>query len=195
MMRDTSHLLTTYSHCPMWIFTAGGAFTLQEAWFSVLSFVKPQSNRHTELLTGNLKIKINPDYWKISPLSKHHLHSSKNTRAEKLFCPEWPTEQHNIRDYLTNRFHVAVRLFSNRSQMTLKCSKPRAAGECVTDAFNKFWPPLWSITEQTHGNMESIRLQTGILCRLKTKRFLSQIIYVPSQLTGKSSIIYRLFLS
>ena len=26
-------------------------------------------------------------------------------------------------DYLTNRFHVAVRLFSNRSQMTSKCGK------------------------------------------------------------------------
>ena len=25
--------------------------------------------------------------------------------------------------YLTNRFHVAVRLFSNRSQMTSKCGK------------------------------------------------------------------------
>ena len=25
--------------------------------------------------------------------------------------------------YLTNRFHVAVRLFSNRSQMTSKCAK------------------------------------------------------------------------
>ena len=35
-------------------------------------------------------------------------------------------------------------------------------------------------------------LQTGILCRLKTKRFLSQVIYFPSQLTGKSSIIYHL---
>ena len=26
-------------------------------------------------------------------------------------------------NYLTNRFHVAVRLFSNRSQMTSKCGK------------------------------------------------------------------------
>ena len=26
-------------------------------------------------------------------------------------------------DYLTNRFHVAMRLFSNRSQMTSKCGK------------------------------------------------------------------------
>ena len=25
--------------------------------------------------------------------------------------------------YLTNRFHVSVRLFSNRSQMTSKCGK------------------------------------------------------------------------
>ena len=36
-------------------------------------------------------------------------------------------------------------------------------------------------------------LQTGILCRLKNKRFLSHVIYFPSQLTGKSSIIYHLF--
>ena len=39
---------------------------------------------------------------------------------------------------LTNRFHVAVRLFSNRSQMTSKCCKnKKVAGEaivkCVTD--------------------------------------------------------------
>ena len=39
---------------------------------------------------------------------------------------------------LTNRFHVAVRLFNNRSQMTLKCGKHKkvaheALAECVTD--------------------------------------------------------------
>ena len=28
-----------------------------------------------------------------------------------------------VDSYLTNRFHVAVRLFSNRSQMTSKCGK------------------------------------------------------------------------
>ena len=41
-------------------------------------------------------------------------------------------------NYLTNRFHVAVRLFSNRSQMTSKCGKNKkvaqeAIAECVTD--------------------------------------------------------------
>ena len=38
--------------------------------------------------------------------------------------------------HLTNRFHVAVRLFRYRSQMTSKCGKTEeVAGECVTDAF------------------------------------------------------------
>ena len=61
----------------------------------------------------------------------------------------------------TNRFHLAVRLFSNRSQMTSKCGKNKrlaheAIAECVIDVLTTFWRLLWSITEQTHGNMESI---------------------------------------
>ena len=45
--------------------------------------------------------------------------------------------------YLTNRFHVAVRLFSNRSQMTSKCGKNKkvaheAKAECVTDVLTTF---------------------------------------------------------
>jgi len=44
---------------------------------------------------------------------------------------------------LTNRFHVAVRLFSNRSQMTSKCGKNKkvaheAIAECVTDVLTPF---------------------------------------------------------
>ena len=44
---------------------------------------------------------------------------------------------------LTNRFHVAVRLFSNRSQMTSKCGKNQKVakeplGECVTDVLTTF---------------------------------------------------------
>ena len=62
--------------------------------------------------------------------------------------------------YLANRFYVAVRLLSNRSQMTLKCGKSKkveheAIAECVTDILTTFWRLLWSITEQTNGNMES----------------------------------------
>ena len=45
--------------------------------------------------------------------------------------------------HLTNRFHVAVRLFSNRSQMTSKCGKNKkvaheALAECVTDVLTTF---------------------------------------------------------
>ena len=43
--------------------------------------------------------------------------------------------------YKTNRFHVAVGLFSNRSQKTSKCGKNKkvaheAIAECVTDVLN-----------------------------------------------------------
>ena len=52
-------------------------------------------------------------------------------------------------------------MFSNRSQRTKKCGKnkvsgTRATGKCVTYVFTTFWRLPRSITEQTHGNMESI---------------------------------------
>jgi len=45
--------------------------------------------------------------------------------------------------YLTNRFHVAVHLSCNRSQMTSKCGKNKkvaheAIAACVTDALTTF---------------------------------------------------------
>ena len=61
----------------------------------------------------------------------------------------------------TDRFHVAVRLLSNRSQKTSKCGKniSDALGYRLVCHFfvpTTFWRHLWSITDQTHGNMESI---------------------------------------
>ena len=52
-------------------------------------------------------------------------------------------EKHLPTVHLTNRFHVAVRLFSNRSQMTSKCGKNKkvaheAIAECVTDVLTTF---------------------------------------------------------
>lgn len=62
--------------------------------------------------------------------------------------------------YYTNKFHVAVILFSNRSQKISKC------GNNISDTLrrllrlffvlNPFWCHLWSIAKQTHGNMEPI---------------------------------------
>jgi len=47
------------------------------------------------------------------------------------------------------------------SQMTSKCGKNKRVahklfGEFVTNVLATFWRLLWSVTEQTHGNMESI---------------------------------------
>ena len=45
--------------------------------------------------------------------------------------------------YLTNGFYIAVRLFSNRSEMTSECGKNKkvaheAIAECVTDVLTTF---------------------------------------------------------
>ena len=63
--------------------------------------------------------------------------------------------------HLTNRFHVAVCLFSNRSQMTSKCGKnksgTRGVAECVTSVLTPHFDVFCDILlNQTHGNMESV---------------------------------------
>ena len=55
--------------------------------------------------------------------------------------------------YKTNRFQVAMRLFSNRSQMTSKCGKNKQVAHKAQPSVSlmflpHFWRPLWSITEQ-----------------------------------------------
>ena len=61
---------------------------------------------------------------------------------------------------LTNRFQVAMRLFSNRSQRTSKCGKnigDTLGHRLVCHSFvTTFWRHLCSITKQTQGNMEPI---------------------------------------
>ena len=56
---------------------------------------------------------------------------------------------------LTNRFHVAVHLFSNRSQMTSKCGKNKKVAHKLQMNVSLMFL-LHSVTEETHGNMESI---------------------------------------
>ena len=59
--------------------------------------------------------------------------------------------------YLTNRFHVAVRLFSNRSQLTSKCGKNKEVEqELQASALLMFEVICDLLLNQTHGNMESI---------------------------------------
>ena len=52
--------------------------------------------------------------------------------------------------YETDRFQVAMRLFSNRSQRTSKC------GMNISDTIGCALFAILSITEQLHSNLESI---------------------------------------
>ena len=70
-------------------------------------------------------------------VSWKHILMCENTRIVNCAIKQSGKVPHKVL-YLTNRFHVAVRLFSNRSQMTSKCGKnkksgTRRAAECVTD--------------------------------------------------------------
>lgn len=52
-----------------------------------------------------------------------------------------------------NRFHAALRLFSDRSQMTSECGKKKkVADEAIAESFTN---SLTTFTEQTHGKMKS----------------------------------------
>ena len=63
--------------------------------------------------------------------------------------------------YKTNGIRVSVRLFRNRSQMISKCDKDtiqwrtRLHLVCFVFVLTTFWHYLWSVSERTHGNMES----------------------------------------
>ena len=58
--------------------------------------------------------------------------------------------------YKTNRFQVPMCLLSNRSQRTSKCGKniSDALGCALCATF--LFLPHFDVTEQTHGNLESI---------------------------------------
>ena len=62
--------------------------------------------------------------------------------------------------YKTNRLHVVVGLYTNKSQMSRRGQNisyiPDYASCATLFVFTTFWRHLWSITVQTHGNMESI---------------------------------------
>jgi len=76
---------------------------------------------------------------------------------------------------LTNTFHVAVGLFSNISQWhqnVVRTKKWHTRGQLSVShsLLTTFWRHLWSITEQTQGNMESI-------CFIQQRNKLLQLFY------------------
>ena len=69
--------------------------------------------------------------------------SVKSLFLSSTILPEFPP---TIINYLTNRFHVAVRLFSNISQMTSSCGKnKKVAQELINETLL-----LWSLIYYSH---------------------------------------------
>ena len=51
----------------------------------------------------------------------------------------------NVDNYLTNRFQVAVRLFSNRSQMTSKCGKNKNVAHGAQPSVSLMFLPQFDV--------------------------------------------------
>ena len=112
------------------------------------------------------------EFWCLAlKVAKNHCNTQGSLQISSVMHTFWlvltydPLEDRRIDDviiktffnsllYKTNRFQVAVRLFSNRSQMTSKCGKNKQVAHKVQLSVSlmflpHFWHPLWSITEQT----------------------------------------------
>ena len=64
--------------------------------------------------------------------------------------------------YLTNRFHVAVRLFSNRSQMTSKCGKDKKVAHEAQPSVSLMFLPHFEVLCDLLLNIESTLNETPV---------------------------------
>ena len=114
----------------------------------------------------------------------------------------WPERLTNscyiyIYIYLTNRFHVAVRLFSNRSQMTSKCGKNKKVGteDVKVTAINMYkykerlrlykrWPCSTYILNRINWRECSVTWSA---------RFLSHMNHVSVSPTGQFCLKYKCY--
>ena len=79
-------------------------------------------------------------------------------RARNLSM-DWPIRQKSplhIIEKLTNRFHVAVRLFSNRSQMTSKCGKNKKVAHEAQPSVSLMFLPHFDVLCDL---LESVRFE------------------------------------
>ena len=86
-------------------------------------FVDTDSNKRRQTSCPDIGVEIQTsDYFEASQFNLYHF-----LGAVYFLCSNEPLLEFSyslkVQNYLTNRFHVAVRLFSNRPQMTSKCGK------------------------------------------------------------------------
>ena len=71
--------------------------------------------------------------------------------------------------YLTNRFHVAVRLFSNRSQMTSKCRKNKKVAHEAQSSVSLMFLPHFDVFCDLLLNRRTATWNLFVLCNKKLK--------------------------
>ena len=132
------------------------------SWSQCGFVIYPQIGEEYKWLSSHLRVYYELTVWSAlswldssvgRALQRYHRgHRFESRSGLNFFRPSISQLYITVMINLTNRFHVAVRLFSNRSQMTSKCGKNKkvaheAIAECVTDVLTTFWRLLWSITE------------------------------------------------
>ena len=70
---------------------------------------------------------------------------------------------------LTNRFHVAVRLFSNRSQMTSKCGKNKKVAHEAQPSVSLMFLPHFDVLCDLLLNRRTATWNLFVLCNKKIK--------------------------
>ena len=71
--------------------------------------------------------------------------------------------------FLTNRFHVAVRLFSNRSQMTSKCGKKKKVAHEAQQSVLLMFLPHFDVLCDILLNKRTATWNLFVLCNKKLK--------------------------
>ena len=71
--------------------------------------------------------------------------------------------------YLTNRFHIAVRLFSNRSQMTSKCGKNKKVAQEAQPSVSLMFLPHFDVLCHLLLNRRTATWSLFVLCHKKIK--------------------------
>ena len=116
--------------------------------------------RHLARLHRRRRRRRRRAYAFMSNTASHHQHEKINSWVSFSFPYEYgaPLELR----YKTNKFHVAVRLFSNRSRMTSKCgmniSDTLGYALCAIFLFLPHFDVMCDLllNRPAHGNMESI---------------------------------------
>ena len=85
--------------------------------------------------------------------------------------------------YLTNRFHVAVRLFSNRSQMTSRCGKNKKVAHEAQPSVSLMFLPHFHVICDLLLNRRTATWNLFVLYNKKIKMYGKKCIFISNLAT------------